>query len=126
MYPALREGDSLLIRYFEKPLEIEKLFTGQIVILKEGSEWVVHRVIQKDNKKMTKGDWSYPIDSSLVAWGEVIAINGGSVKVTNSPYIAKISAQLNMSQPRFLRLCKKVQLIFVSTLLRNLIERRSL
>ena len=125
MYPALREGDTLNIRYYQQPQNIQKVSPGKIVLLKDEQEWVVHRVIQRDGAVVTKGDWSYPLDNLSLAWGEVVAVNGTSNQATDSPLIARLSSNLNKKRPRLLRLIKKLQLMLISTVLRNLNERRS-
>lgn len=122
MYPALREGDSLHIQYFKAPKKIQEIPVGQIVLLNESKEWVAHRVVEIDNRKYTKGDWSYPIDQSTVAWGRVVGVNGSVIGVENSSFIAKISSRINKRQNRLLRTIKKIKLIVVVIFLRNLMK----
>ena len=125
MYPALCEGDALTVCYYQKPLLLSQIPIGKVVLLKDKKEWVVHRVVLANQKHMTKGDWSYPLDSMEEVWGEVVAINGRKSAVLESPLIAEISSNLNKKQTRFTRYLKKALLICLSMGLRNLKGRRS-
>ena len=97
MYPALCEGDALTVCYYQKPLLLSQIPIGKVVLLKDKKEWVVHRVVLANQKHMTKGDWSYPLDSMEEVWGEVVAINGRKSAVLESPLIAKISVNRQRS-----------------------------
>lgn len=125
MYPALCEGDSLTVLYYPKPLDLNQIPIGKVVLLKDENEWLVHRVICKNQKIITKGDWSYPLDNVSEVWGEVIAINGKSKAILQSPVIARLSSNLNKKQSRVTRYIMKTLLMMLSVSLRNLNGRRS-
>ncbi|MBI4649203.1 MAG: signal peptidase I [Bacteroidia bacterium] len=68
MFPALRKGDFLEIKY----VPIENLKTGDIILFRENSKYIVHRLISKHNYQgrliiTTKGDFFFLFYEYLLA-----------------------------------------------------------
>ncbi|MCB0340772.1 MAG: methyltransferase domain-containing protein [Pseudobdellovibrionaceae bacterium] len=72
MWPLIEPGDHLALEFFESPQPIESFSEGEILLLRDSSEWIAHRVHNRNGQKVTKGDRSRLFDDpELLAWGKV-------------------------------------------------------
>lgn len=113
MYPAICDGDQLIVEYFPEPISVEQLPTGQVVLCRQNREWSVHRVVEWSGGKRIKGDWAYAIDESDLAWGKVVAVNGRSKRICASPLIAALSTRLRKTDLMLVRKIKKFFFLLV-------------
>lgn len=92
MYPAICQGDKITIEMFNQPIHLSRLKVGQVVLLKNQDEWVVHRVVRKHEQKVSKGDWALLPDEIDMAWGYVTEVNGGHQNLCQNRFIAWLSS----------------------------------
>ena len=121
MYPCIRHGDQLAIDLFEEPQAISDLRAGQVVLIKQNQEWAVHRIVNRGEQKVTKGDWSLKEDMEKEAWGIVTGINGEKRKrMTNNRFLAWLSGVDFYSQKwpirKLRKLCFVVAVFFLKRL----------
>ena len=67
MLPLFHPGDELLVTYFDPPLQENNLQIGDLILFKQEDQWVVHRLIRRDQ---SKGDRSlFAENLKLPIWG---------------------------------------------------------
>ncbi len=73
MSPLIKEGDKVVVDLYPQPKPLSTNFAGKICFYNDGSEWVVHRVLNFENDAYIKGDFakSFDSNSSLNVWGQV-------------------------------------------------------
>ena len=103
MYPTLTEDDGLGVEFFDAPKPIKQMNPGEVVLLRSNNEWVAHRVVEKDGKIVSKGDWSNQFDNESSAWGLVTQVNGRDSQLLSSTKISALSQQIHSSKNRILR-----------------------
>lgn len=91
MYPAICDQDQIEVNYFYSPKSRDELANGQIVLVREGEQWVVHRIAKSKNKVRLKGDWSPVFDETQWVWGEVKKINSKESRLVRDPILAMAS-----------------------------------
>jgi signal peptidase I len=82
MYPAIQERDRLETEIFDEPRKLNDFQEGDVVLLRPGGEWIIHRVVKQENELMTKGDWSLVSDPQASIWGQVVGMNGQAPSLT--------------------------------------------
>lgn len=103
MYPAICDGDPIEVNYFLSPKKTEEIAPGQVVLTRIGAEWVVHRMVRKNRKSVTKGDWSGVFDDTQWVWGEVKRINHKPSRLISDPILATASRFVDQNNNRWVR-----------------------
>ncbi|MCB0376874.1 MAG: S26 family signal peptidase [Bdellovibrionales bacterium] len=109
MYPILKNHDLLGVESFDKPEEIDKFAVGEVVLIRDRREWVVHRVVDF-GVKATMGDWSLCIDAPTKIWGRVLTVNGVPDPLLRDKKVSLIS-QIISGQPMVFRKFFRVVLL---------------
>lgn len=118
MFPAIQDQDQLSIHFYDKPVSVEEVAEGKVVLLKDSSEWMIHRVVLQGDIKKTKGDWSVQFDESNLIWGEVLKVNGKASAILVSQKMGEYSSKINLSQVPWQRKFTRVKMIFYVFLLK--------
>ena len=109
MLPSIQPGDQLSVTLFDQPRALSSLKSGEVVLVQDSGQWVVHRLVEYQQKKYCKGDWAYRADDVQWVWGRVTAINSQWTFVLKSPWMAKLSAlDLRFQNPWFRRMRKSI------------------
>ena len=114
MSPLIREGDQLLFAAFTQPAEISAQDIGDIVLVRDHSEWVAHRVILYQGKKVVKGDGAFGLQAAPAqVWGRIVGIERAGFSYSwgggghyGKHFFAKLSAR-HLS-PRTKRLARAI------------------
>lgn len=69
MHPMLLHNQEIEVELFYSPKRLQDMAIGEVVLVRDGREWVIHRVIEKNGQKFTKGDASLCLDSQHPVWG---------------------------------------------------------
>jgi signal peptidase I len=98
MYPAIQERDRLETEIFDEPRKLNDFQEGDVVLLRPGGEWIIHRVVKQENELMTKGDWSLVSDPQASIWGQVVGMNGKHHPLLFDPKMSRLSLELKSDQ----------------------------
>ena len=121
MYPLLNSQDELELNYFNYPVPIEELNRGDIVLLRDQEEWILHRVVKG---AQSKGDWNNQVDGSLKAWARLQRINGLSADFMESNYLSFLSEQVHQKNKTPIRRSFRLLLWLSAKILRYYKMRR--
>jgi hypothetical protein len=127
MWPFLCAGDLLLVQFLSQPERVDQFNVGQILIHRENSEWVAHRLVKFKNKLVLKGDFAntYLYDDEPLVWGLVVGYLRNHKTYfwgSSLPWAAKMIAylsQANLKCSIYRRRTHKT-IVFLSTLLLKL------
>jgi hypothetical protein len=123
MLPLIRDQDELEVIFFDKPKDIKELNVGEVVLIKNANEWIVHRILLTQEGLSTKGDWSMFYDSPSLIWGKVTSINGISSQLLRSKTMSLMSNNININKKIILRKFyrfKLVMYVFMRKFLKDL------
>ena len=112
MFPLIREGAKLDVHFYPQPKPLEDIEVGQVVLIKDQSEWMVHRVVQHDGRKVTKGDWTLPFDKEQWVWGEVSRVDGVSSALLSSPHLGELSRFVSFEHSSLKRKYFRLKILF--------------
>jgi hypothetical protein len=90
MLPLLKPGDRLWVRYFSNQ-EFTSWNEGDLALLYDGQECVIHRCIASTPDLKFKGDHSLHIDSHSTALGKILGIDQREFWGEASPPLAKLA-----------------------------------
>ena len=110
MYPSIKDNDLLDISFFDQPKNLIEFSEGDVVFLRLGNEWVVHRVVKKQDQLLTMGDWSLCTDETSSVWGRVERVEGSRRFVPRDPYLSQLSVS-KINKNRILRLGIRIKLL---------------
>lgn len=102
MWPLFVEGDEIAFHFYSQPKKISECSVGSVVLHKDQSEWMVHRVVSLGEKKVLKGDFSNNVfeTSEKVVWAE-------TDKALKNSFLAGMSVR-NYQSHRFWRKWRKI------------------
>ncbi len=116
--------DQLTFGLFESPKEIEEFHEGDLLLLRNHKQWVVHRVVRNGKQKTTKGDMGLCFDElkGSSVWGEFQKLNSMPVKKNKfvQKTITRISIYHSRETFRLLRIFLKGLLLFFGYIERQL------
>lgn len=98
MWPLLQTGDELVCEVYKDPQLIGWQNMADLVLHRDSDEWTVHRVIERNQRIVLKGDFSnsYFYSDEPVVWGRVIAVwKDGERKVLRNNQRAVRIAELS-------------------------------
>ena len=83
MWPFLRNEDVVAVHFFPQPKAMAEFPVGKILLCREGEEWVAHRLVTHQGRKVLKGDFSnsYFWERDAVVWGEANGFQRGPKRV---------------------------------------------
>lgn len=110
MHPTLLHSDQLAIEFFDAPRKASAMQAGEVVLIRNREEWVVHRIVERQGIKITKGDWSAHFDEECSIWGVVTQVNGRPSQLLRSPHISSLSEEIQMTTPSLLRKLHRIHL----------------
>ena len=110
MYPSIKDNDLLDISFFDQPKNLIEFSEGDVVFLRLGNEWVVHRVVKKQDQLLTMGDWSLCTDETSSVWGRVERVEGSRRFVPRDPYLSQLSVS-KINKNRILRIGIRIKLL---------------
>lgn len=92
MQPALKSGQRLLVRYFldgEKP----EFMVGDLALLFDGTEYLIHRCVSHTPTLQFKGDHSLRRDRPIAILGKVLGVDQQETWGESSPPLAEFTAR---------------------------------
>ncbi len=98
MYPTIQTTDDLGVDFFTSPQQIDNIPAGELVLVRNRSDWGVRRVVEWQGSKVVKGDWSNDFEPDILVWGVVKKVNGRSSRRLSSASLGRLSQQIH--QPR--------------------------